>query len=60
MDLQLTKWHRISWSLTLTKSTLNFSQFNNYKKTLEDLNKKLKEIEATDQDPENYIDELTS
>ena len=33
----------------------NFSQFNDYKRIIEDLNKKLKEIESMQQDPENYI-----
>jgi len=36
---------------------LNFSQFNDYNKIIQDLNKNLKEIEAIRKDPENYIAE---
>ena len=43
--------------LNFNKINQNFSQFNDYKKIIEDLNKKLKETESIRQDPEYYIDE---
>jgi len=41
----------------VNKINLNFSQFNDYNKIIQDLNKNLKEIEAIRKDPENYISE---
>jgi len=39
------------------KINLNFSQFNDYNKIIQDLNKNLREIEAIRKDPDNYISE---
>ena len=41
--------------LNLNKINQNFSQFNDYKRIIEDLNKKLREIEVMHKDPDNYI-----
>ncbi len=41
--------------LEINKINLNFSQFKDYKRIIQDLNKKLKEIVAIRNDPENYI-----
>jgi len=41
--------------LDINKINLNFSQFNDYKRSIQDLNKNLKEIESIRTDPENYI-----
>jgi len=47
--------------LEVNKISLNFSQFNDYNKIIQDLNrnlnKNLKEIEEIRKDPENYISE---
>lgn len=50
----------LSKELKANQIHLNFSQFNDYKKTIEDLNKTLKEIETMRHDPENYIAEYFS
>ncbi len=42
------------------KINLNFSQFKDYNKMIQDLNKNLKEIEAIQNDPEDYISEYLS
>jgi len=39
----------------VNKISLNFSQFNDYRKIIHDLNKNLKEMETIQNDPENYI-----
>jgi len=41
----------------VNKINLNFSQFNDYNKIIQDLNKNMKEIETIRKDPENYISE---
>ena len=41
--------------LILHQINLNFSQFNDYKRIVEDLNKQLREIELMHKDPDNYI-----
>ena len=43
--------------MKVNKINQNFSQFNDYQKIIEDLNKKLKETESIRQDPEYFIDE---
>jgi len=44
-------------NLKVNRISLNFSQFNDYNKIIQDLNKNLKEIESIRTDPENYISE---
>jgi len=51
------KFAKNQLELNVNKINQNFSQFNNYKKIIEDLNKKLKEAETIRQQPEYYIDE---
>jgi len=43
--------------LKVNEINLNFSQFNEYNKIIQDLNKKLKEIETIRNDPEDHISE---
>jgi len=43
--------------LEANKTSLNFSQFNGYKKIIQDFNDNLKEIESIRKDPENFITE---
>ena len=47
------KMVRNQLELQLNKLNFNFSQFNDYKGIIEDLNKQ--EVETMEQDPENYI-----
>jgi len=46
--------------LEVNKINLNLSQFKEYHKLLQDLNKNLKEIEMIQKDPDNYIYEYFS
>ncbi len=51
------KFAKNQLDLEVNKINLNFSQFNNFNKIIQDLNKNMKEIETIQKDPEDYIDE---
>jgi len=51
------KFAKNQLDLKINEINLNFSQFNDYNKIIQDLNENLKEIEAIRNDPDNYISE---
>jgi len=51
------KFAKNQLDLEANKTSLNFSQFKDYNKTLQNLNENLKEIESIRKDPENFITE---
>jgi len=51
------KFAKNQLDLKVNKISLNFSQFKDYSKIIQDLNENWKEIETIQKDPENYIHE---
>jgi len=54
------KFAKNQLDLKVNKINLNFSEFNDYKWIIQELNENFKEIEAIRNDPEDYIDEYFS